>query len=256
MDIKNKRLRLLNESNREINLSAGRLSHASSTCLDLTSGRAEVVDTLRKIARRRSNLIKAIDIEELWDVLNEEQEWIDLGTMTAFCFPDNPASDEESAVVRAFFDNRLYFRFSQDRFFPHTLAQVELKIARQKEEQRRNRIIEIGGRWLKTLAVASGRGTLDIPAGSRAEILEILKGEYLHGKASPSHSLARPLMQKAGISKVEDIFSILVAAGLFNADENVDLLRLKVPDGFPQAVLGRCRELVEQPGKLVAEPER
>jgi exoribonuclease II len=253
LDIKNKRLRLLNEANREINLSAGRLSHTSDTRLDLASGRTEVVDNLKKIARRRCNLIKSIDIAELWDVLNGEQEWIDLDTMTAFCFPDNPASDEESAVVRAFFDNRLYFKFNQDRFFPHTLAQVELKIARQREEQRRGRIIETGGKWLKALVSGSA---LEIPTESQKEILAVLKAEYLQGNANPAHSLCRALMQKAGISNVENLFPILVKAGVFEADENIDLLRMEVPREFPQPVLDRCRELVEQPGKLVAEPER
>jgi exoribonuclease-2 len=256
LDIKKKRLRLLNEVNREINLSAGRISHTSSTRLDLTSGRTNVVDNLRTIARRRSSLIKAIDIEELWDVLNEEQEWIDLGTMTSFCFPDNPTSDEESAVVRAFFDDRFYFKFSQDRFFPNTLAQVEVKIARQKEEERRSRIIETGGRWIKELAASGNRTTAETFTDSRNEILEVLKAEYLHDKASPSHSLCKALMLRAGVAKTEDIFPILVRTGVFNADENIDLLRLETPLEFPEAALKRCRELVEQPGKLVAEPER
>ena len=256
LDIKKKRLRLLNEANREINLSAGRISHASSTCLDLTSGRTKVVDNLREIARRRNSLIKAIDIEELWDVLNEEQEWIDLGTMTSFCFSDKPTCDEESAVVRAFFDDRLYFKFSQDRFFPHTLAQVELKIAKQREEKRRNRIIETGGKWIKELATGDKRPPVEALTESRIEILKILKAEYLHGKASPFHSLCRALMLKAGIAKVEDIFSILVQTGVFDADENIDLLQLEIPLEFPEPVLERCRELVGHPGKFVAEPER
>jgi exoribonuclease-2 len=256
LDIKNKRLRLLNEANREINLSAGRISHASDTRLDLSSGRTEVVDNLKKIARRRSNLIKYIDIEELWDVLNEEQEWIDLGTMTSFCFPDNPASDEESAVVRAFFDNRLYFKFNQGRFFPHTLDQVKLKIARQKEAQRQQQIIAIGGRWLRALAADDDRTPPDIAPAIRDEVLAIVKAEYLHGKASPSHSVAKPLMAKAGVSKAEDLFPILVKAGIFETDENIDLLRLDVPVEFPPPVMDRCRDLVEHPGKLVAEPER
>ncbi len=256
LDIKNKRLRLLNESNREINLSAGRISHTSNTCLDLTSGRTKVVDNLRQIARRRSSLIQAIDMEELWDVLNEEQAWIDLSTMTAFCFPDNPASDEESAVVRAFFDNRLYFKFSQDRFFPHTLAQVELKLARQEEEERRSRIIETGGRWIKELVASGNRVPTDTLTDSQKKILKLLKAEYLHGKAGPSHSLCMALMLKAGIAKAEDIFSILVQTGVFRADENIDLLRMEIPLEFPDPALKRCRELLEHPGKLVAEPER
>jgi len=256
LDIKSKRLRLLNEANREINLSAGRLSHTSDTRLDLAAGRTKVVDSLKEIARRRSRLIKFIDIEELWDVLNEEQEWIDLGTMTSFCFPDNPASDEESAVVRAFFDNRLYFKFSQNRFFPLTLAQVELKIARHKEEQRRNRIIEAGGRWLRTLSADNPSDAPEISPAGQKEILEILRDAYLYGKASPTHALCRPLMLKGGVAKVEDIFPLLVAAGVFAADENIDLLRLQIPTQFPRSVENRCRELVEHPETLAAEPER
>ena len=256
LDIKNKRLRLLNEANREINLSAGRISHASDTRLDLTSGRTKVVDSLREISRRRSNLIKSIDIEELWDVLNEEQEWIDLGTMTAFCFPDNPASDEESAVVRAFFDNRLYFKFSQDRFFPHTLAQVELKIARRKEAQRCNRVIEAGGRWLRALAGDDTRAAPELPQDVWDEIIEILKAEYLHGKASPFHAMGKPLMSKAGVTKAEALFPLLVKAGVYRPDENMDLLRLEIPMTFSGPVLDRCRELLEHPERSVAEPER
>ncbi len=256
LDIKNKRLRILNEANREINLSAGRISHASRTCLDLSSGRTRVVDSLREISRRRCHLIKSIDVEELWDVLNEKQEWIDLGTMTSLCFPDNPASDEESAVVRALFGNRLYFKFSQGRFFPHTLAQVELKVARQREEERRRRIIETGGGWIKVLAGNSQRSPAEGFTDGQNYILKILKAEYLHGKASPTHSLCKALMLKAGIARSEDIFSILVRAGIFNIDENIDLPRLEIPLEFSESALDRCRELVEHPGKFVAEPER
>ena len=253
LDIKNKRLRLLNEANREVNLFASRILHASRTRLDLASGRIEVVGNLKKIAHHRSGLIKSIDIEELWDVLNEEQEWIDLGTMTSFCFPHNPGSDEESAVVRAFFNNRLYFKFNQDRFFPHTLAQVELKIARQKEAQRRSRIIATGAKWLRALIAESD---CDIAVEDRNQIQEVLKAEYLYGRASLSHSIGKLIMQKAGIAKVEDLFPVLVKTGVFSIDENIDLLRLDVPVDFSQAALERCRILAEHPGSMVAEPER
>ncbi len=256
LDIRKTRLRLLNEANREINLSAGRISHASNTRLDLSSGRTNVVDSLKKIARRRCRLIELIDIEELWDVLNEEQEWIDLDTMTAFCFPENPASDEESAVVRAFFGNRLYFKFSQDRFFPHTLAQVELKIARHKEAERHRRIISEGGRWLKSLMGGDSRVLADSFTDNQKFIVRALRGEFLHGKTNPSHALCKALMHKAGIAKSDDLFVILVQTGVFDVDENIDLLRLEIPLAFSTPALDKCRELVEHPGRLVAEPER
>ena len=125
LEVKNQRLRLLTESNREVNLSANRLAHTYKTRLDLSMGRSKMVGTLKEIVGRRNALINNVDIKELWEVLNTEQEWIDLRTMTEFCFPDGPNDDHESAVVRAFFQNRLYFRFQYNRFFPNTQDQVE-----------------------------------------------------------------------------------------------------------------------------------
>ena len=83
IDIKKQKLRLLTENNREVKLSAGRLSHQCKMHLDLSSGRDTLVETLKKIANKRESLISHVDIEELWEVLNTEQEWIDLATKWA-----------------------------------------------------------------------------------------------------------------------------------------------------------------------------
>ena len=107
LEIKNQRLRLLTETNREVNLSSNRLSHTCETRLDPSILRSTMVHTLKEIASRRNALISHINIKELWEVLNTEQEWIDLDTMTRLCFPESPSCDHESAVVRALFSDRL-----------------------------------------------------------------------------------------------------------------------------------------------------
>ena len=61
-----------------------------------------------------------VDLQSLWEVINSEQEWIDLATMTALCFPDAVDADHEAAVIRTVFNDRLYFKFSPERFFPHS----------------------------------------------------------------------------------------------------------------------------------------
>ena len=122
LEIKKLRLRLLTEANREVKLSASRLSHRCNRHLDLSLSREKLVDSLKEVSSRRKALINHVDVKELWEVLNTEQEWIDLETMTEFCFPENPSADHESAVVRAFFNNRLYFKFNGSRFFPHSLV--------------------------------------------------------------------------------------------------------------------------------------
>ncbi len=90
LEVKNTRLRLLTENNREVKLSAGRLLHEDKTRIDLSMGRDNMVNTLKGVADKRKALICQVDIKDLWEVLNTEQVWIDLETMTEFCFPGQP----------------------------------------------------------------------------------------------------------------------------------------------------------------------
>ena len=103
MEVKDKRLRVLNEINREVNLSANRLSHSSKDRLDPVQGREKMVEALKRVATRRENLSRQVDIGELWEVLNSEQEWIDLATMTELWFPDNPSPDQRVGCGQSVF---------------------------------------------------------------------------------------------------------------------------------------------------------
>jgi exoribonuclease-2 len=46
-----------------------------------------MVASLRDLSLKRSAIADEIQIEELWEILNNEQAWIDLKTMTGLCFP-------------------------------------------------------------------------------------------------------------------------------------------------------------------------
>jgi exoribonuclease-2 len=162
LEVKQQRLRLLTENSREVSLAPNRLSHQSAERLDLAIGRDRMVDMLKQLAARRDALTQEIDIRELWEVLNSEQEWIDLGTMTAFCFPETTTSDHESAVIRAFFGNRRYFKFNSEGFFPHSERHVEQLIARENEKPvagslSRTAVTGCGTRWPNRASMAAGR---------------------------------------------------------------------------------------------------
>ena len=232
LEVKNQRLRLLTESNREVNLSANRLAHTCETCLDVSIGRNRMVDILKEIVGRRNALINHVDIKELWEVLNTEQEWIDLKTMTEFCFPDSPNDDHESAVVRAFFQNRFYFKFQHDRFFPNTQDHVERKIAHEREVARKNRIIQEGGDWLAN--VMNDNDPL-IPE-DKLEIVKLLNSFYLFGKENENYDLSKAILARAGIDPDEELFNVLVKLGVFRENENIDLYRYNVSTDFPDKV--------------------
>ena len=232
LEVKNQRLRLLTESNREVNLSANRLAHTYKTRLDLSMGRSKMVGTLKEIVGRRNALINNVDIKELWEVLNTEQEWIDLRTMTEFCFPDSPNDDHESAVVRAFFQNRLYFRFQYNRFFPNTQDQVERKIAHEREVARWDRIIQEGGDWLAN--VMNDNDPL-IPE-DKLEIVDLLNSFYLLGREDENYDLGKAILARAGIDPDEELFNVLVKLGVFRENENIDFYRYNISTVFPDEV--------------------
>jgi exoribonuclease-2 len=241
LEVKNERLRLLTETNREVNLSASRLSHTCETRLDPSILRSTMVHTLKEIASRRNALISHINIKELWEVLNTEQEWIDLDTMTGLCFPETPSCDHESAVVRALFSDRLYFKFNRDRFFPNTQDQVEQQIDQERETARRNRIIKEGGEWLKNVL----NDTPSSPPENETQIINTLKSCYLFQKESTTYTLGKAMLATAGIDPDEEIFQVLVKLGVFDKNENTDLYKYNISPSFPGNVMQSAMELAD-----------
>ncbi|MEE9495929.1 MAG: RNB domain-containing ribonuclease, partial [Desulfobacterales bacterium] len=244
LEVKNQRLRLLTENNREVNLSPKRLLHKDKIRLDLTLGRDQMVDTLKQVVQKRQKLIKNIDIRDLWEVLNSEQNWIDLATMTEFCFPESASGDHESAVMRAIFDDRLYFKFNPDGFLPNSEKQVERLAAQRQREERKNKIIEAGGSWLKSVLKTSGTVDPRSLSDDIRQYIEILRSYHLFEKESKNYTIARALIARAGIESSDDIFKILVKLGVYDEDENIDLHRYHVSADFPERVLAVAKQLV------------
>jgi len=242
LEVKNSRLRLLTENNREVNLSASRLLHKDKVRLDLSLGRDKMVDALKGVACKRKELLNQVDIKDLWEILNAEQVWIDLATMTEFCFPGSPCGDHESAVLRAFFDDRLYFKFNLDRFFPNSEEKVERLLSQRREEARRKRMVEIGGDWLMSLMNSSSPSE-EINPKEAAEFIHILKSYYLFKKDSKDHALAKAMINRANLDAPTGLFPLLVKLKVFDENENVDLLRLGIPTEFPSEIQNAAHRL-------------
>ena len=244
IELKNQRLRLLSESNKEVKLSVNRLLHRESTRIDLSIGRDRVVVCLKELARRRRDMTGSVDIHDLWQVLKTEQEWIDLETMTALCFPDVPGPDQQSAVMRAFFEDRLYFKFSPGRFYPNSEEQVDRLAAQRKEEERRQRLVDRGSQWVSQLR--NGDKPLQ-QADLTADILEvarILRSYFLFGKDSEDHQLAKAILTRNRNESGISLFDTLVKAGVFTEDENLDLLRFDIQSDFSPEITQQAAALI------------
>ncbi|MFZ3047403.1 MAG: RNB domain-containing ribonuclease [Desulfatirhabdiaceae bacterium] len=242
-EVKNQRLRLLTETNREVNLSINRLSHKSDRILDTLMSRNRMVDVLKDIAHRRRELTRQVNIREIWEILNSEQEWIDLPTMTVFCFSNAATCDHESAVVRAFFQNRTYFKFDRNQFFPVSEDQVERFLAAEREEVRRNQLIEFGGNWLKNGARTARTTPL---TDDETEILETIRSVYLFGNDSPKAGLGKAILIRAGMADSDKLIDILEKHDFFHKNENFDLLRYQIPVSFPPQIESHAENLIDR----------
>jgi exoribonuclease-2 len=243
LEVKSQRLRLLTENNREIKLSISRLLHRDKTRLNMSMGRDKMVDALREVASKRKALLNQVDIKDLWEILNTEQVWIDLETMTEFCFPDSPCGDHESAVIRAFFDDRLYFKFNLDRFFPNSAQQVERLTAQRLEEERKKRIVDLGGDWLISL-VNGTPPPANLNEADTREIIQILKSYYLFENESKNYVLAKAIISKPGLERTIGLFPLLVKLKVFDENENIDLLRFEITAEFDNTVQQDAENLV------------
>ena len=138
----NQRLRLLTEQNRDVKVAAHRLFHRSAKRMDTTCGRNQLVDAMRSLAKKRDAIADTIDVDELWQVLNQETDWIDIDTMTGLCFPGSMDEDNQSAVIRTMFRHRRLFQFRPDRFRPHSPEEMDAIAAAERKANRLQHLID------------------------------------------------------------------------------------------------------------------
>ncbi len=252
LQVKKQRLRLLTENNREINLTAGRLSHISKDRLDISASRDFLVKALKQKSNKRREFTEQIDIKEIWELLHEEGEEIDLDSMTLFCFDPPLTSDHEAAVIRAFFKDRLYFKFGKDKFIPYSDDEIQNRLKLAKEAEKKEQLVLRGVEWVKEIINHKNRNnnTCD------PEVLDILKSYYIFEKEYRNAATARAIISKAGIGSSEKIFDILVQAGIWDKNENIDLLRMGISSQYPDNVLKRVGGIIRSAPEFINDPIR
>lgn len=245
------KLRLLNENSREVNFSEKRLSHISEVCLDTNVSKISLVNHLKTVTENRRQLAQRIDIRELWEILHEESDDIDISAMTTFCFDPPLTPDHEAAVIRAFFSDRLYFKFNKLIFAPYTPEQVEAKKRQIKEAEKRERLIQKGVAWLTAMQKQGARSMDPDPA-----VVDILKSYYLFGNDAQTAGIAKQMLKKSGLGAPDQLFGFLVRAGIWDVDQNIDLLSLRIPTRFSEEVLSASKHLSAAHGTVFRDPGR
>ncbi|MGD8982895.1 MAG: RNB domain-containing ribonuclease [Desulfobacteraceae bacterium] len=246
---KGNRLHLLTPFNRQVNLSPKRALLISKASMGTLGPREELLSRLKQTEELRRRLREEVQVKELWELVREEEQSFDYEYLAQLCFGEMVTDDHISALVRALFEDRLYFKMKDGRFLPHSEEMVDQIIKQKKEEARREERLREGSAWL--IEILQNRVVHD--PSCKEEIIDLLVELALYGNEAPNFKYGKELLLRTGISDVQRARKLLVKLGVWEEDENLDLFRLDLRTSFSQEVLDLSDELV---GVAFKEPKR
>jgi len=238
---KGNRLHLLTPFNREVNLSPKRALLISRASMDTLSPREELLRRLKQTEEQRRRLKDEVQVKELWELVRDEMESFDYEYLAQLCFGEMVTDDHVSALVRALFEDRVYFKMKDGCFLPNSEEMVHQIIKQREEEARREERLIDGSAWLKE--ITQGRSSRE-PA-CREEIISLLVELSLYGNDAPNFKYAKELLLRAGVSDVQQARKLLVKLGAWEEDENLDLHRLDIETTFNEDVIRESNQLFQ-----------
>ena len=234
-------LHLLTSGNREVKLPPKRAILISQKNIDTQKSREELLEILRQTEQIRTRLIDGIDIEELWELVRDENEHFDNKYLAQLVFGHEITDDHLSAVVRALFQDRLHFKMKDGRFLANSEEKVEQILRQRAEEKLREERILYGSAWLKE--VQSDRSPEDPP--HKEYIVNLLKHLALYGADTLEAKYGKEMLAKAGISDIRKARHLLMRLGVWEEDENLDLIRFGIKTAFNEKQLDESTLLAE-----------
>ena len=238
---KGNRLHLLTPLNREVNISPKRALLFSNASLNTGMPREELLNSLKEIEARRKKFQEDVHVKELWELVRDGQEHFDYMDLAQLSFGKEITDDHISALVRALFDDRLYFKLKDGRFLPHSEEMVNQIIKQREEEARRETRLKEGGAWLRNHVQKKPAQ----PPSCKDEIVDLLIELALYGKEASDFRHGKDLLLRAGITDLQRVRSLLVDLGVWGEDENLDLYRLDISTSFSEDLLNESEQLIE-----------
>ena len=236
------KLHLLTLSNREVNLPPKRALLVSGASLDTERSREELLDRLRKTEDNRERLKGQVNVRELWELIKDEKEQFDYRYLAQLAFGRDVTDEHLSGLVRALFEDRLYFRMKDGHFVPNTEERVDQIIRQREEETRREERLTKGAQWIKDLR----DGKPHEPPSFKDEIIRLVTDLVLYDTEAPQFKFAKELLTQAGIGDLKQARSLLVKMGVWDEDENLDLIRIHISASFGEAPLAESARLASE----------
>lgn len=225
---KGSRLHLLTPANREVNLSPKRTLLISGARIDVGQARDQLLQKLQQIEGLRIKLKGEIDVKEIWELIRDEEDVFDHRYLAQLAFGEDATEDHFSAVMRALFEKRLYFKMKNGLFLPNSEDRVDQIIRQEEEAAEKAERLEQGGGWLKEVH----QGKQSQAPDCRKDVIHLLIQLALYGADTDDFKYGKELLSHAGITDIKEARSLLIALGEWEEDEPLDLLRSGIDTVF------------------------
>ena len=254
--VADRKIRLLNQNGREINLPESRIIVASRTVHPQDASREELTAALLHRAGRRAALAEAIALDELWEIASEETaDEFAVDFLAELQFGAAVDDDQTAAFLRAVFADPLYFKFRNGRIVVHSAEQVEQLQTQRRREAEKAELLARAADNLRLLA--KGQPVADGAWPEQEQVLDWLEQSVLFGTDNPDDEFIRQAMKTAGLTGPHDGHRVLVRAGRWDRDENLALRRADQPVAFPEPCLAAAATLEEATAEeLLADTKR
>lgn len=228
------RLYLLN--GKETTIQEKKILHATSRSLTSASDREQCRQNLIHINNLRAAASESIDLAELHSLLIEDQRPYSLAELAGFLF--GPEEDDSTAaLLRKLCDDRLYFRNRNDTYQPVSVEDLQQALEQQakKEQVERDEVLLVDA--LKKL----GNSTA-LPEVLKEHLAD-LKSYVASGEEAKISRRLTAALEKSGFDNQRKLFQALVNAEILHPDENLAIIRTRLPVEFTEDLIAEAKTL-------------
>ncbi len=250
LEVDERRLRILTDQGKETKISQSRaLTAARDPLFPLSGSRVEQVGRLKEISGQREQIKSSIDLQEVWDVLGNETREIGIQDLSELVFGGRQDANAAPSLVRAIFEDRLYFKIRPEGIEVLPPERVEQAIAQREKERERSFFIAAAAEFLTRLKARGKDHSGPVPEG----LIPMLEEAAELGRDWVTCKGVKEIFGQAGLPQDWDPFRVLVTIGVWSEDENVRLRAEKIPIEFSPPAESLARHAAETPLPTLAE---
>ncbi len=198
IEVDDRRLRILNDQGKETKISFSRaLIAGKDPSFPFEGSRDEQVNRLKEINSRREEIKTRIDLRELWDVVGLETGEIDIEDLTELFFGSAHDPNYAPSLLRAIFEDRLYFKIRPDKIEVPRPEHVQQALIQREKERDRTAFIARCSEFLARFKETERIDVQEAPEG----LIPLLEEAAQYGRDWPTLKAVKDIFAQAGLSQ-------------------------------------------------------